>query len=271
MKNLFFARLLPALCLFFPLAVGADSPGQSLQNEDRAPDSAGRVKRLKIKSLSDLQQLTPYESVSVIQKRYLPKTFRGELNLSLSGVINHTFFYVGGLSAKAGFFIREDHGFGLEGFAFLPAVNKLVTNEMIGPPNHILPFTAVLSQFYAGAYYKWSPVFGKFAVLNKKIIYFDMYMTFGAGASKVIRGLTEKTERALEGAARLPRLEKDLFPSMSLSLGQIFSLSQDWAFNWELKWFYTIIQFQNQSAPYTPLDINLSLGLSYYFPGAGYR
>ena len=192
MKQFFLKQLWLIFLFIFPSALMA----LDLKNMESAPDKTGRIKQLEIKSLSDLQQLTPYESVSVIQKRYLPKTFRGEFNFSLASVINHTFFYLGGLSARAGFFIREDHGFGLEGFALLPPIYKLVTKEMIPPPNEILPFTAVLSQFYGGVYYKWSPVFGKFAVLNQKIIYFDMYLTLGVGASRVIRGLDKKNGRA---------------------------------------------------------------------------
>jgi len=251
--------------LFWSLILSVQSYSRS-----EGSDSVGRIKQLKIKNLSDLQQLTPYESVSVIQKRYLPKTFRGEFNLSFASVINHKFFYLGGVSARAGFFLREDHGFGLEGFAFLPPMNKWVTNEMIGPPNNILAFSFVFSQLYGGGYYKWSPVFGKFAVLNKKIIYFDMYMTFGAGWSRVIIGLDEEKQQAIEGNINFPKLAKDFFPAFSASLGQMFALTQDWAFNWELKWFYTIVQFSDEKI-YNPVEINLSLGINYYFPGAGYR
>lgn len=251
--------------LFWPLVLLA----QGYSFSERS-DLVGRIKQLKIKNLSDLQQLTPYESVSVIQKRYLPKTFRGEFNLSLASVINHKFFYLGGLSARAGFFLREDHGFGIEGFVFFPPMNKWVTNEMIGSPNNILAYSFVFSQLYGGAYYKWSPVFGKFAVLNRKIIYFDMYMTLGAGWSRVVGGLDERKQQALKEKVPLPKLTEKFFPTFSASLGQMFALTQDWAFNWELKWFYTIVQFQDEST-YKPVEINLSLGINYYFPGAGYR
>ena len=266
MKLFFLSRLWPVCFLFLSQV----SLAQRSEHFGTDPDQAGRIKQLKVKSLSDLQQLTPYESVSVIQKRYLPKTFRGELNVSFSSVINHTFFYLGGLSARLGFFLREDHGFGLEGFALLPPFDKQVTNEITSPPNRILPYTAVFSQLYGGIYYKWSPVFGKFAVLNTKIIYFDMYMTFGLGMSRVIEGLDEEKRRKLEEDQDFPELVRPIFPTFNVSLGQIFALSQDWAFNWELKWLYTIIQYKNQRT-YTPTDINFSLGFNYYFPGAGYR
>lgn len=255
---------------FFVIFLSQNLPAETMRDLEPVPlDRNKRIKQLKIKSLADLQELTPYDSVSVIQKRYLPKTFRGELNVSFSAVINHTFFYLGGVSTHAGFFIREDHGFGLEGFAFFPPINKRVTNDMIG--NRILPYTAVLSQLYGGIYYKWTPVFGKFAMLNRKIIYFDMYATIGFGASRMISGLDQKKQELLGLEEDFFSLSRQVYPAGSVGLGQIFALNQNWALNWELKWFYTIVQFKNQEGLYTPVDINFSLGMNYYFPGAGYR
>ena len=273
------------LLCFLPVSLFAES----LKNLESAPDNSKYIKQIKINSFSDLQQLVPKDSVSVIQKRYMPKTFRGELNLSVSTVINHTFFYLGGVSAKAGGFIREDHGFGVEAFVLLPPLFKTVTNDMIGPPNGIVPLGAVLSQYYFGAYYKWSPVFGKFAVLNKKIVYFDMYMTLGAGLNRVVDAVKvtseklKKTGRELKGGVCPAPLSKRHFPALNLGMGQMFSITQNWAFNWDLKWFLTFVQYKNENLTpcqkqqykgrrlYTPWDINFSIGLNYYFPGAKYR
>ncbi|MCZ0933301.1 MAG: hypothetical protein OXJ52_09145 [Oligoflexia bacterium] len=267
-------KLKVVLLFFLPFSLSAEN----LKDLESAPDRSKRVKRMRIDSLSDLQKLTPQDSVSVIQKRYMPKTFRGELNLSVSAVINNTFFYLGGASAKAGFFVREDHGFGVEGFALLPPLFKMTANDMIGPPNQIVPLGSVLTQFYGGAYYKWSPFFGKFAVLNRKIVYFDMYMTLGAGMNWVLNAVDvidkqlKKTGRGkLEnGVSGRAVLSSNKFPAFSAGLGQMFSLTQDWAFNWELKWFLSFVQYNNGQL-YTPWDINFSLGMNYYFPGAKYR
>ena len=251
---------------------------ENLKDLESSPNRSKSIKYMKIDSLSDLQKLTPKDTVSVIQKRYLPKTFRGEYNLSLSTVINHTFFYLGGAGAKAGVFIREDHGFGLEAFAWLPPLFKMTANDMIGPPNNIVPLGIVLNQYYAGIYYKWSPVFGKFAVLNRKIVYFDMYMTFGAGmnwvldAVEVISKQLKETGRSLEEgfSKSTPKLSSNQFPAFSIGTGQMFSITKDWAFNWELKWLLTVVRYSGGQT-YTPWDINFSIGMNYYFPGAKYR
>lgn len=237
---------------------------------------SNKIKKIEVKSLSDLQRLNPAESISVLQKRYLPKTFRFEFNLSSLATINHTFFHLGGVSSRIGFFIREDHGFGVEGMALLSPIFKAVTNEMIGAPNFILPYNVVLPQFYGGAYYKWTPVFGKFALLNRRIIYFDTYMTLGGGVNKLLDGVQEIRNQIAKKGLKLSNegvglsLPKPYFPALSFGFGQMFSITQDWAFNWELKLIYNFVQYNNDQV-YTPTDINLSLGMNYYFPGASYR
>ena len=267
-------------CLFFSLMAAAVSKAEnSLQDLEPSPKDNSSAKEVQIKSISDLQQITPYTSISVIQKRYLPKTFRGEFNFSFSGTINHTFFYLGGVSGRLGFFIREDHGLGVEGFATLPPIFKIVTRNITGPPNHILPSTTILPQFYGGVYYKWSPIFGKFTLLDRKILYFDTYTTIGGGMHKVLNGQeTIKAKAAQRGLSKVTnkeseKLVSDVCPALSLGLGQLFALNQTWAVNWELKWFYTFARIENnkEGRLYTPTDINLSIGVNYYFPEAGYR
>ena len=266
-------KKLIVLLLFTPSFLFAEA----LSELEQAPDRSKTIKRLKVESLSDLQKLTPQESVSVIQRRYLPKTYRGEFNFSISSVINHTFFFLGGASARAGFFLKEKHGFGFEGMALMSPFFKPTAKDMVRPPNQIVPLSVVLTQLYGGAYYKWSPVFGKFAFLNRKIIYFDMYMVFGAGMNRVVDGI-EIIDRQLrktgtgkiEDKAGRPALSSKQFPAINLGVGQMFSITQDWAFNWDLKWMLTFVTYEN-GAPYTPWDINFSIGMNYYFPGASYR
>ena len=279
----FFKKSLLFLCLIASSSYAA-GPYSDLES---SPQDDSSQKKVQIKSFSDLQKITPYTSISVIQKRYLPKTFRGELNLSISADINHTFFYLGGISGRAGFFITEDHGLGLEGFAILPPIFKLTTKDMIGAPNNILPLSVIFSQFYGGIYYKWSPIFGKFALLDRKIIYFDTYATLGAGINKVLNGIETiqgkiKTECFRNGKQQqgkclkntderdYSKLASQIFPALTLGLGQLFSVNQRLAFNWELKWLYTFVKYEGGTL-YTPTNINFSLGVNYYFPEANYR
>lgn len=266
--------LVKSLCLlfFFLLPEGL---AQELKDVETAPQKKS-VRQIKIKNVSDLQALTPYESVAVIQKRYLPKTFRGEFSFSMATVINHTFSYFGGVSTKAGFFLREDHGFGLEFFGPFFPFAKPVKNEMISEQS-VIPYTISTPQFYGGAYYKWSPVFGKFSILNKRIVYFDMYLTLGGGVGRFVEDVTEDYVKGLLQKGKKfhsdLKLLKSYFPAGSVSVGQVFALSQDWAVQWELKWLYAMIQYEKSGKMQTgvPVNIGFSLGVNYYFPGAGYR
>ena len=267
--------VLKQVLIFLSLTMTSSYAENSYKELEASPKSPP-AENVPIKSLSDLQDITPYTSISVIQKRYLPKTFRSELNISLSTIINHTFFYLGGVSGRFGFFIREDHGFGVEGFAFLPPIFKLVTRNMTGEPNYILPSSVVLPHLYGGVYYKWSPVFGKFALLDRKILYFDSYFTVGAGMNKVLNGIATIKEQIKKRGLKIENerphseLAGQAFPALTVGLGQLFAINQKLAINWELKWFYTFIKYE-QGNLYTPTDINFSLGLNYYFPDAGYR
>ena len=267
----YFSKSLLAF-LFFSFFV---SEAQEVENLESVPKKKS-IRKIKIKNVSDLQALTPYASVAVIQKRYLPKTFRGEFNFSIGTIINHTFSYFGGISGKAGFFLREDHGLGVEFFGPFFPFAKPVKNEMIVEQN-IIPYTVSTPQLYGGAYYKWSPIFGKFSVLNKKIIYFDIYFTLGGGVGRFVEDITQDYVRSLLQKGKKfdsgIKLLKPYFFAGNLAVGQVFALNQDLALQWELKWLYSIIQYEQygQARREIPVNIGFSIGMNYYFPGAGYR
>lgn len=250
------------ILLFLPLL----SEAESLKDLELSEDTSERIKQLKIKSLSDLQKLTPYESISVLQRRYLPKTFRAEFNLAPISVINNDYFYSIGVYGHIGFFIREHHGLGIEGFIG-QNIKRPVTFKYL--QKHIFPSNYAYSKGYGGVYYKWSPIFGKFAILNKKIVYFDTYFHLGLGMH-FMEGLSEKDQRALQRSA-ITQLElaKDFHFAGNLGIGQVFALGKNWAINWELKGIVTYVEFINKSN--VVLNINLLVGINLYVPGAGYR
>ena len=249
-----------------------ENPEEAEAKREPSSDSShtGKLKKLKVKSLSDLKSLTPFESVSVIQKKYLPKTRRGELNLSpLAYILNNYFFYQAGMKGHAGFFFREKHGIGLEALGFF-RWRRPVSSEL--EKQQVIPTNPVYTQFYGGAYYKWSPVFGKFAVLNRKIIYFDMFFKFGGGAVKVIGLTDEQLKRLPEGQVK--KLKREILPSGAFGVGQTFALTKNWGFTWEFQWlgyWYQYYGGDNSLKGSLHNDLLLSFGVNYYFPGASYR
>ena len=98
--------------------------------------------------------------------------------------------------------------------------------------------------------------------------------------SHFVEGITEKDRQKFRSKGKrileedAAKLVKPYVFTGSASLGQVFALSQDWALNWEIKWFYTIIQYVKSSGEKgseTPVNIGFSIGANYYFPGASYR
>lgn len=254
---------------FFTMIAWSNDPRPS--ELEQVPDFSQQIKKLKVKQISDLTKLSPFDDISVIQRRFLPKTNRFELNLSFETMLNDNFYYIGGGSAHLGFFITEKHGLAVEGHYMLRQ-ERPVTAYLSQPPNSIKSYNLIASQIYAGAYYKWSPFYGKFAALDRKIIYFDMFFTLGGGMTKISRGLSDKELLSLQGGEVFDfSLAKLWWPTVSLGLGQVFAISKNFGFSWDLKWKFYLYRFKNDTNSRNHSDLSFSLGLNYYFPGARYR
>ena len=254
-----------------------------------APDPLDKIKKLKVKSVSDLSRLSPFRDVVVIQKRYLPKTFRGEAGISLSGLLNNQFFYSGGLSGQLGFFVREQFGFGVSGMAF-GRFQRSVSTDLI-EKNKIIPFTNVDSRYYGGGYFKWNPFYGKFAFsfLENRIVYFDMFFLLGGGVIYLTKGTSKEIEQGKEDIAKLDQEEqekinqniylapeKNWWPVGMAGFGQTFAINKDWGLEWNLRWvvyYRKLIDERTKQfvADGWTTDMHLTVGVNYYFPGVKYR
>ena len=259
------------LLVFFGLSfISVSSFSEAPSNLEEIPSHLDKIKKLKVKNISDLKHLSPFEDVVVIQKRYFPKTKRFEIGLSILGVMNNKFFYLGGLKTQLGFFIKDKHGFGFEAHQ-LYSLESTVTKDLKAPDiNGILAFNPFVSHYFLGGYYKWSPVYGKFSILNKKIIYFDGFFTLGGGVTRVRKGISEnalnkvKVNEEGEGASskNLFASTKDKHPTLSLGVGQLFAYNKSFGFFWELKAY---LYDKNLK------DLNFYIGGKYYFPGVSHR
>ena len=174
------------LFLSFWQGVSLGESSDSSELED-APSFEDQVKKMKIKSISDLKHLAPFEDIAVIQKRFLPKTFRGEAGLSLMSILNNKFFYPAGGVMRLGYFIREKHGLGLHGYAIYNWEKRISSRLRVN--QDITAYNTIVPRFFVGAYYKWTPVYGKFSFMNRKIQYFDIFFNFGGGVKYIVSAL----------------------------------------------------------------------------------
>lgn len=212
----------------------------------------------KIENLTDLNKLSPFREVSVIQKKYLPKTERFQLFTGLGMTTNSPWFLNLGVKVNLGYHFTESFGLELSGM-FLTNSERQVSKE-IRENNGLQPEKFVNTKSYIGVDAMWVPIYGKFTLLNNRIIPFDMYFSAGGGTSNT---------NSQEGSV----------PTFHVGTGQIFAISKSMAFRWDYSWtmFQATPEADSTLTAGTSAqknsynDLILTAGLSFFFPEAKYR
>lgn len=201
-----------------------------------------------LKDFSGLGSLSPFREVSVLQKRYLPKTGRLQLNLSGTVVTNDPFFTTTGAALRAGYFFSETWGLEADYYA-LSTSNRQTTTELkdisgVNTENLVFP------KSYMGINLIWVPIYGKLAVFNKNIVPFDLFFTGGMGNTQTQVGESAST--------------------FHIGTGQLFALSKRTAFRWDFSWnFFNAKGTDGEVSNFN--NLFLSMGASFFYPEAKYR
>ena len=210
-------------------------------------------KTIKPSHISDLAQLSPFEDIAVIQRRFLPKTNRFEASLVGTIATNNAFVNMNGAALKAAYFFKEKYGLEFT-YMFINSQERTITENLLNV-QQIQTSSFVEPKNYMGLSFKWSPIYGKVAWLDNRIVPFDIYFTPGFGMTKTALGKSEMTA--------------------SLGFGQNFGLSKNWAIRWDFNWNFYQATVINQTTSLEEnkfhSDLFLSLGASWYFPEADYR
>ena len=231
-----------------PTVTIQDAATEGLEAE-AAAQSAPSPPAAKVENLTDLNKLAPFREVSVIQKKYLPKTERFQIFGGVGMTTNSPWFLNLGGKIALGYHFTESLGVELTG-AFLSNSERDVAKE-IRDQHDLEPEKFVTTKSYVGADLFWSPIYGKISFLNDRIIPFDMYFTFGGGSST-----TNSEEKTV--------------PTFHLGTGQIFALSKSTAFRWDYSWnHFSATPVGGAKSDYD--DLVFTLGLSFFFPEAKYR
>lgn len=218
--------------------------------------SNAEVQNSKLKSVADLNKLSPFNDISVIQRKYLPKTGRYQLFLAGGITTNSPWFLNLGAKINFAYHFNENFGAELSGM-FLSSSEKDVAKE-IRENNSLQPEKFVLTKYNLGIDLMWSPIYGKIATLDNKIIPFDMYFTFGGGSSG-----TNSEEKTV--------------PTLHVGTGQIFAISKSTAFRWDYGWYYyQATPAKDAASTSVPVkgeynDLIFTAGVSFFFPEASYR
>lgn len=228
-----------------------DDQKQAEKPAPRAERSAPQ-KQPEMSSLSDLANLAPFDDVAVIQRRFLPKTGRFELSGTAFTNLNNPFFNAFGAGLRAAYYIREKYA--IEGlFTFNSNTSRQVTDDL-EKKRGVTTDNVLTSKGYIGASLKWNPIYGKITWLNKTIVPFDLNFNIGGG---------------------MTRLDNDdNAPTLHLGTSQVFAWSKGMAFRWDLIWNMYSGEASNDDGTKETLtqnDLFLGVGMSFYFPEAGYR
>lgn len=216
-------------------------------------DFLEQVKKLRPEKFGDLARLSPFSDVSVIQRRFMPKTGRVSASVGSNFVLSSEYFFHPGVEAHLAVHFLEKHGVELGGsyvFDFERPVTKDLSSVYVFVDDEVYRLRS-----FVGLTYKWMPVYGKMAFFNTRIVSFDIFFSLGGGMSYVSKGAAQKRRVVWE-------------PTTMLGMGQVFAFTRDFGFRWDLKWHFTI----NTKEGFTFLNhFLMSVGLIWYFPSAGLR
>jgi outer membrane beta-barrel protein len=224
-----------------PATTSSKPPASAADQSEQKTDEA-------LTDFSGLGKLASFSEVSVIQKRYMPKTERFQFFLGPAIVTNDPFFNTSGGELKFSYFLTETWGLELNYFSL--ATSEKDSTKELRKINGISTVNLVYPKSYMGLDLVYVPVYGKMSWFNKKIIPFDLYFAAGYGTTG-----TQAGEKA---------------GTVHLAAGQIFSITKAFALRWDFSWNFfsaTGIDGSKSSAN----NLFLSVGASFFFPEAKYR
>lgn len=202
---------------------------------------------IKRNEFSELTSLAPFSEISVIQKRFLPKTNRFQIFGGLSLTTNDPFYNTFGATLKGSYFLTEMFGIELQYFS-LSSTEAQATKELFSVQN-IGTDSLSYTKEYLGANLLWVPIYGKMTWFNKKIIPFDFYFGLGGGQTKT---------HAKNGIG-----------TVQVSTGQIFAVSKSFALRWDFSWNFFSAKAINEEGMIN--NLFFSAGASFFLPEAKYR
>jgi outer membrane beta-barrel protein len=230
----------------------AADAAKSAPKADAKREQKEQVEEKKVQTLSDLATLAPFSDVSVIQRKFLPKTGRFEFSGSGFTNLNNPFFTNIGLGLRAAYYFREQYA--VEGILNVAATGSRQVTDDLEKKRGITTDNLVGTRGFAGLAFKWNPIYGKMTWLNHRIVPFDINFNLGGG-------LTRTTEDENE-------------PTLHLGTSQVFALSKGMALRWDLTWNMfqaTTTDSKGKKDTLSQNDLFLGFGVSFYFPEASYR
>jgi outer membrane beta-barrel protein len=232
--------------------------GETKASDTKDFDQETEAETEKIK-FSDLSHFAPFSEVSVIQKKFLPKTTRFQFHLGSSYLTNNPFYDTLALSTKLAFYFSDSIGLEINGM-FMNRAPKYVTEDL-KDIHAVLTNSLVSAKSYVGLDLVLVPFYGKITWLDNRIIPYDFYLSLGGGSTT----LTDV---------------KDSASTLHVAVGQIYALTKSFVVRWDLSvnsYKAEVPEVTNTGSATNTVksqdfrDVFLGGGISFFFPGADYR
>lgn len=224
-----------------------ESPETSSEVLNR-PMTRKEIKKLNVSDYSKMISDAAYDDYSVVQRNYMPKSSRLQVKAGITSVTNDVFYSNIGLNLSGIYNFTESWGIGVTGTLLNSTRNSDAQNIRDIQSVNIENLVTLKNAYGASVYF--SPIYGKWSLLNKKILPFEIYFTGGLAQ---ITNQSDQVSSAISGG-----------------LGQLVSLTRSSAFDVNIQWlFYSTKNINNQDQSNNSMLLTVSY--SVFWPKPDYR
>jgi outer membrane beta-barrel protein len=212
------------------------------------PMSKKELKKLNISDYSNIISETSYNDYAIVQRNYMPKSARWQFKGGLSTVTNDVFYNNFGLTFGGSYHFNETWGVGLNAIFLSSNRNSDAKNIKDVQSVNIENLVTLKNTYGASLYF--TPIYGKWSLVNKKVMPFEIYLHGGAAQ---ITNQSDLTSTAITTGA-----------------GQLITLTRSSALDINLNWhFYTTKNINNQDQANN--SMLFTVGYSVFWPKPDYR
>ena len=211
--------------------------------------------------------------IRVIRPKYFQKKNRLELGAQGIAVTNQTFIYTYLASGILDFHFNESFAIeaaGAYGFSF-DKQDKTMLKD-----NFKISTVILRTKYFFEGSLVYTPIYGKYQLSSGKLIYFDTFVTAGAGMTGV-EYLYDHCKRPGDipdvAIAEPPAPQTKTYPGGVFGIGQRFFLDKKRAIRWDLKdHIFSYSKMDSSCDPTTAVDsgsglqqnVTIQAGISYF-------
>ena len=212
------------------------------------PMTKKELKKLNISDYSNVISEASYNDYSVIQRNYMPKSSRLQMKGALTTVTNDVFYNNFGLALGAAYHFNETWGVGFNLTYLNSNRNTDAKNILDVQGVNIQNLVTLKNSYGASAYF--TPIYGKWSLLNRRVLPFEIYLHGGAAQITNQSNLTNT--------------------AVTLGAGQLITLTRSSALDFNFNWhFYTTKNINGDDQASN--SMLFSIGYSLFWPKPTYR